>query len=483
MMSENYIVPTVQGEYYYKKPPLYNWLLIGVFNLTGSFSDFVFRLPSVIPLFLFGFTIWFVCRKPLGNRVGLLAGFSFILCGRMLIYSSLLGHIDIFYSWITFIGFFSIYHFFQRKNWWMLFAVSYLLAAAGVLMKGLPSFLFQGFTLFAWFIYKKSFKKLFSLQHLTGIALFVFIVGGYFYLYSKHNDLQPYFNALYDQSSQRTVVEKTWYESLFNLFTFPLENIFIHLMPTALIFGFCLKRGIFRRWWRNDFTAFVWLTFLLNIPPYWLSPGYYPRYLFMLYPLLFILGALAYYENRHSLKWYHKLFEWTFGIAGIVLTFSFISPLFLDRFDFMPQRVLISSFLFVVSVIFVILYFKWNTKRIYIALIFIALFRIGFDFFVLPHRYYIERGITVRQKEYCEDIISITQNVPVYIKHGTPVNWEYNFYLGTAKNQIIAQKHLQDAKGSYFIVLPKDGEKFELDPIYKFRERYRNHELWLVKYE
>ena len=481
MISKNYIVPTVQGEYYYKKPPLYNWLLIGVFKLTGSFSDFVFRLPSVIPLFLFGVTIWLVSKKTLGNRVGLLAGFSFILCGRMLIYSSLLGHIDIFYSWITFIGFFSIYHFYEKRNWWMLFIVSYFLAALGVLMKGLPSFLFQGLTLLSWFIYKRSFKQLFKVQHLLGLLLFAAIVGGYFYAYSKFNHLLPYLEALYDQSSQRTVVEKSWYDSIVNIFTFPLENLFIHLMPTALVFIFCIQKRIFKRWWSNDFTAFVWLTFLVNIPPYWLSPGYYPRYLFMLYPLLFILGSLAYYENREKQIKYRQIFEWIFGIAGIVLSLSFLAPIFLEDFKFMSNRIVICLIMCIVTGVFVVLHFKLRNHRIYTALIFIALFRIGFDSFVLTHRFYVERGITILQKEYAEEIVSISGNNPVYIKNGTPVNWEYNFYIGSAKNQIISQKDIHDAPGAYFITLPKDGIKYELDPVYKFRERYRNHELWLVK--
>ncbi len=481
MVSGNYIVPTVQGEFYYKKPPLYNWILIGVFKISGSFSDFVFRLPSVIPLFLFGITIWLISRRYLGNRVGILAGFAFILCGRMLIYSSLLGHIDIFYSWITFIGFYSIFHFYQSRNWWLLFAVSYILAAAGVLMKGLPSFLFQGLTLLAWFVYKKSFRRLFSIEHLAGLIIFVVLVGGYFFSYSKYNDLLPYFEALYDQSSQRTVVEKKWYESLLNIITFPLENIFIHLMPTALLFAFCFKKGIFKRLFNNDFTAFIWITFLVNIPPYWLSPGYYPRYLFMLYPLLFILGALAYYENRSSLILTNKIFEWIFAIAGTILTLSFLSPMFIENFNFMENRVVVCLTLFMISLISVLLFFKFKVHRIYLALIFLSLFRIGFDFFVLPHRFYVERGITILQKEYCDEIISITEDTPVYIKKGTPVNWEYNFYLGTAKNQIVAQKHLHEAPGSYFIVLKKDGQELALKPEYKFRERYKNHELWLIK--
>ena len=57
MYSDNYWVPTINGDYYYRKPPFYNWIIASLFGITGSKSEFIFRLPSVIPLFLFGMTI------------------------------------------------------------------------------------------------------------------------------------------------------------------------------------------------------------------------------------------------------------------------------------------------------------------------------------------------------------------------------------------------------------------------------------------
>lgn len=53
MFSENFITPTINGDYYYNKPPLYNWLLVFLFKLTGSTSEFVVRLPTVISIGIF----------------------------------------------------------------------------------------------------------------------------------------------------------------------------------------------------------------------------------------------------------------------------------------------------------------------------------------------------------------------------------------------------------------------------------------------
>ena len=52
--SGNLVVPTINGEHYYNKPPLYNWILLGFFNVFNQYSEFVLRLPSVISLLIFG---------------------------------------------------------------------------------------------------------------------------------------------------------------------------------------------------------------------------------------------------------------------------------------------------------------------------------------------------------------------------------------------------------------------------------------------
>jgi 4-amino-4-deoxy-L-arabinose transferase-like glycosyltransferase len=87
--SGNWVIPTINGEHYYNKPPLYNWILLGFFNTFKQYSEFILRLPSVISLLLFGLLIYFTTRKELGKRVALLSSLIFISCGRILFYDSM----------------------------------------------------------------------------------------------------------------------------------------------------------------------------------------------------------------------------------------------------------------------------------------------------------------------------------------------------------------------------------------------------------
>lgn len=478
MQHKNYIVPTIWGEFYYKKPPLYNWIIIAFFNAFDSYSEFVFRLPSVVPLMLFGATIWWVSRKRIGERAAILAAFGFVLSGRLLTRDSMLGHIDIAYSLVTFIGFYAVFHYWKRSEYFKLFMVSYLLAAAGVLMKGLPSFLFQGLTLLAWFSYKRDFRKLFSWQHFAGIGLFLFIVCGYFYWYSRYNSLEEYFFQLYDQSSQRTVIDRKWYESLLNILTFPFENLG-HLFPTSLFLLFAFRKGIARHWLKNDFTAFTLITLAVNILPYWLSPGYYPRYLFMLYPLAFILGCEAFYAYSERTPKLRNIVLSVFLVAGCAILLSLLAVFFIEDVRTLEHAIPASIVLLLATALVLYLWFRQPAHRIYWSLFFVVLFRLGFDFFVIPYRVYVEKGQRIDRKYHSQQIVEITKGEPLKHKTGTPLFTEYAFYLGVGKGAIMHPEAMKP--GTFYLADANAVKDLNVDVFYKFHLGYKEYDIVLVK--
>ena len=133
--SGNFIAPTVNGEFYYKKPPLYNWILLSFFELTGTVNEWTVRLPTVFFLIAYASTIFYYLRKHFSFHLSFLGALMMITCGRMLFYDSMLGLIDTCYSWTVFVSFMVVYHSFEKEEWLKLFVLSYLLAAVGFLMK------------------------------------------------------------------------------------------------------------------------------------------------------------------------------------------------------------------------------------------------------------------------------------------------------------------------------------------------------------
>ncbi|WP_367328714.1 ArnT family glycosyltransferase, partial [Lentimicrobium sp.] len=47
ILSGNFITPTINGDFYYNKPPLFNWILAGFVKVAGVENEFIFRLPTV----------------------------------------------------------------------------------------------------------------------------------------------------------------------------------------------------------------------------------------------------------------------------------------------------------------------------------------------------------------------------------------------------------------------------------------------------
>ncbi|WP_207428295.1 glycosyltransferase family 39 protein [Pedobacter sp. SYSU D00535] len=387
ILSGNYSVPTIGGEYYYNKPPVYNWILAFFYLSLGSYSEFVTRLPAIIPMFGFAITIYIAVNHFLKDRrIALVSAIFFMVNGRMLIYDSMLGHIDIFYSWLTFISFMCTFYFYERQQWFWLFLTSYLITAVTFLSKGMPSIVFQGFTILTLLIYTRNFKRFFSWQHILSGLICLTIIGAYFYNYSRFNpNLDGYLSTIWDQSSQRTAGRVGLGKSLLHVLSFPFEHLG-HLFPASLLVLFCLHKGFIQGLKRNAFLKYIALIFLANIWVYWLSPETRPRYLLMLYPLLFIIWAHAYYTYRESLPVMNKIFNVVLLVLGILVTLSVPLAFLSDLQGYVAYLPLKIALVFFGCALFTWFIWRFKQHKLIPFIAFLLIVRLGFSWFVLPHR-------------------------------------------------------------------------------------------------
>ncbi|MEL7020838.1 MAG: glycosyltransferase family 39 protein, partial [Bacteroidota bacterium] len=233
-LSGNYVTPTLNGEYYYNKPPLYNWLLLLSFSMTGQVNEFALRLPTVFFLLLYLITIFYYARQHFRTSIAALSALFFLTCGRILFWDALLGLIDICFSWVMFLLFMTIFHRFRQRQFWHLFLISYALAAIGFLLKGLPAVVFQAITIVVWLVYQRAWRLLFSKYNFIGLGLFLVIVGSYYGIYHQYNSLDNVFATLLSESSKRTVVNYGIVDTITHLLTFPFEMIY-HFLPWSLL--------------------------------------------------------------------------------------------------------------------------------------------------------------------------------------------------------------------------------------------------------
>ncbi len=476
IISGNYFTPTINGEFYYNKPPLYNWIIIAFYKMAGNYSEFTLRLPVVIGLFLFGITIFYFVRKELGSKKAFIIAMLFITSGRILFWDSFLGLIDITFSWLVYSSFMLIWYFYKRKKFLSLFLISYLLTSITFLMKGLPSLVFQAITLLTFFTYQKEFKKLFSWKHFAGIGLLVLIVGSYYYVYSRHNVLDNVFSTLFSESEKRTIINYGWKRFVTHLFTFPVE-MFYHFFPWSILGIFLVSRKFFGKVKNHPFLLFNFYIFLFNILIYWTSPETYPRYIFMLFPPLFTVLIYLFYQDMEVNGKRSAFVQYFLGSVLILGMVAAVLMPVLKQTGWVDLAWLKGTILFIVVGFLLLLYIKIKDQRLVIFASAMLVLRIGFDWFIIPPRYQDFQ----EHKEGALKAAEVTGNSKLYIYKNSETEHATSFYITLGKMQLLTFKHDNFNTTDYYYLDPRLLPEDKYETIYDFKLYRHDQPIKIVK--
>jgi len=181
----DWVVPRQQGNPFVDRPPLSSYILLLLAGITGEMDIFTIRLPSITAILLMSIVAYIYASRFLTPLGAFAAAVAFPTFGQvypqgqvgendavltLLIGSSLLlWH----YGWA---------HGWPRSLTWI---VGYSLAALGALQKGLQAPCYFGAAVVVYLVISRQWRKLFTLSHLAGIAVFVVIVAAWwvpFYL-------------------------------------------------------------------------------------------------------------------------------------------------------------------------------------------------------------------------------------------------------------------------------------------------------------
>jgi 4-amino-4-deoxy-L-arabinose transferase-like glycosyltransferase len=480
ILSGNYILPTIGGENYYNKPPLFNWILSGLFQLTHHYSEMIVRLSAAIPLLIFAVIIYLSVKKYTGKQTALFSAFAMITFARMLFYDSMLGHIDILFSLITFLSFIALYHYYSRKKILQLFLVTYALTTVGFLMKGLPSLAFQAISLLVLFISHKDYKPLFGYKHAAGIFLFVCLSGTYYFILSQYISIDIYYQTLITESGKRTITDKGILNNIIYIFQFPFEQLLFHLFPWGLLIVFCFNKHAWKHISANPFLRFVFWILIFNVIIYWISPETRPRYLFMLYPLIFILLFDLYFKLREH---YKKL---TIAFDTLLLSVACLScllVLYLPFFDFRKtvidyfflKWVILSVFIFLVTY----LLFLIKEHRFILFIICLLFIRLTFDLFILPERFY--NGKEKLYREQIRQIATLTKNDSLYIHKNVCLKHSEHYYLDLERKSIPPRIDTLHYKKGFMLIDSKTRYPRHIQVLDSFQVEWLDQKIYLIK--
>jgi 4-amino-4-deoxy-L-arabinose transferase-like glycosyltransferase len=448
-LSKNYIAPTINGEFYYKKPPLWNWILLGSYKVFGTYNEWTSRIPTLFFLYLFCLTIYGFFRRHIAERQAVLVALLFLTCGRILFWDSMLALIDICFSWVIFCLFIWIFHYHSSRKWGLMYVGAYILASIGFMLKALPALVFLGFTLLAYQIIQGTWRKLFSWQHGLGILTMIGILGIYLYSYHQINPVENLIPIFFSESTKRTILEHTVWNTIKHIFLFPLEQLY-HFLPWSLTLILLFHKKTMTSIRENAFLCFCAIVFLANIWVYWISPKVYPRYLFMLAPLYFGIGVFLYHKHRHHLT--AKIVDGLFVFIGIAALLTAWFPIIYDETKHLPgliPKIIIIECLLGVGLVFLIRKPAWRWFSIVAVLL---ILRLGFDWIVLPLRSYETDTTTIRTD--AQRVARNTIDEDLYIYANDTMRYETSFYITAIRKKILTHKS-ELSPGDYFLVNPR----------------------------
>jgi len=449
LYNKDFIVPTLNGEPYYYKPPVYNWFIAIIYALTGVINEFTSRLPTLFFLSLFSFIIYKTNRIYLSQKMSLLIALSYLTCGRVLFWDSFMALIDIGYSVVSYLTIFLSYYYYQKEKYFKFFVVTALLTAVGYLMKGFSSFIFYLASIGAVLLFKRDLKRLYKgVGFITGLLLMGGIIGIYYWLYNQSHDASNTFGPLIDQSTRRTVIKFGFLRVIKHFFTYPFENLYHFypwVLPGLLLINSKIRKAVFD----NDYIKYCFILFLANILVYWVSPEVYPRYILMLIPLS--LSIIYYTMNEavnNSQSWW-VYYRWYFLSVPFISLIGIGLGFFQEEIHLVSYPYLKLSLLAIPILVIIAMMIKARRYLFWYVIITLLITRIGFNMFFMPARY--DQNIATQSKLAILDIQEKYQDKPIRLYKRSIMDKTCSFYLATANGKPnIIEQNISDE--FYYIV-------------------------------
>jgi 4-amino-4-deoxy-L-arabinose transferase-like glycosyltransferase len=449
-LSGDFIVPTLHGDQYFNKPPLYNWFIYLMSQVFGYFGEWPARMTTLIFLAIFAVTVYHFVRKPFGQLTALTMALMLLTSGRILFWDSMLGLIDICFSWVIYLNFMILYTMARAQQWRRMFIFSYLLFSIAFLLKGLPAVVFQGISILtALQLHGVLKKKIFAADHWIGIGLGILPLIGYYAVYASRVDLEHVFSILFDQSMQRTATHHGLWKTVTHFFIFPFEQLY-HFLPWSLllIIGF---HPNFMKWvGRHEFIRFNFWMLLTNLPVYWLSVQVLPRYVLMFIPLFNLVGYFALQESLQlSDRWWNLLRKIFLGLASFGCLAIAGMPV-AEQVRAIPGIwfIWIIGSILMAACLFALL--KDSQRTFLWFAVSLLIIRSVFNLVVLPLR---KADFTKnKSRDACELAVQRHGDRAWYVYGQTNLNEVAGFYTSAFSNQIIHRTDIVVDSAAYYLV-------------------------------
>jgi 4-amino-4-deoxy-L-arabinose transferase-like glycosyltransferase len=273
--------PTVLGELYFNKPPLFNWLILlcskvfGWNTLTPRIVTLCFTLATTL-------TVYLASLRLTGNRkASALSALIFLTFADVLFWYGWMAEIEMALTFVTTAMILSLYMFFESGRRIYLVAGG-LLCGLGFSLKGFPALAFFGLTLLSLSLIYRRFSVLLSKEALLTYCL-AFLVSAWWIPLSE--EPLTYVKTLWRESFSRVEATRNLKDTLIHLLTYPLLNLKQTLPASAVFLFLVLKERVLPAPRLRPLVLLVAVNYL----PYLISPEARGRYVLPLFPLVALI--------------------------------------------------------------------------------------------------------------------------------------------------------------------------------------------------
>lgn len=275
-----WVVPRHEGSVYLKKPPLFNYLLAGMFKITGVVSEPSARAVSIVAAFLNALILSLFWRKAADIK-----GAWFILPGLIfLTFSDVIdkavrAEIDMTFTLFVTLSLVLWFYLYEIKGKsFPAWTVSMSFLGFSALTKGVQAPLFFYSGVIPYLIYRKETRRIFSFPHLAGISAALIVFSLWAVPLVKEIGLEKVMDVWWKEiAARKEPIREGGFLKHFIEFPFLYIKAYMPWLPFITLWIYKPLRGEPDTMVKKS-AFFSLFCLLFSIPLYWVIPGARLRY-------------------------------------------------------------------------------------------------------------------------------------------------------------------------------------------------------------
>ena len=329
LQTGDFVIPRYKEDIYLAKPPLYNWVVIGVTTFLGEMNEFSLRFGSVLCLVLLIFSMLSIHKNWLSKK-----GLYFLALALALspefISKATLAEIDMCFALLVNL---SLWLWFandrQRIKGVRLWLVPAIIVGLAFLTKREPAFVFYYVGIGAYLLYKRRISELFQPAHLICTSITLIVVGLWLWQIWIAVGSDALLVSSVDEVIHRSLVG-SFQTTLFHMLSYPFE-VCLAIFPFCLLLGTLLHAKTRAEVIRNydDIFVFAVIVVLSNFFVYWFIPASAVRYFLPMMPSMLVICAILFeIAPGTAPRWIQNI---SLGICFFSLLLAIALNLFLHK--------------------------------------------------------------------------------------------------------------------------------------------------------